>query len=135
MKELLFQIYQEQHEILLVVSLFYESNSFSVFDSAGLRDTKDVVEGAGIKNTLKEIKNTDLVVGVFECYNKSVIDKFKSLAGDNKFVCIQNKIDINIKKKDYFDCCVSAKTGEGFEVLKEIIINCFNSKVGKTRKV
>ena len=32
--------------------LFYESNVFSVFDSAGLRETKDVVEEAGIKNTL-----------------------------------------------------------------------------------
>ena len=113
--------------------LFYESNAFSVFDSAGLRDTKDVVEKAGIKNTLNEIKNTDLIVGVFESYNKSVIDEFKGLAGDNKFVCIQNKVDINIKKEDYFDCCVSAKTGEGFEVLKEIIIKSFNSKVGKKK--
>ena len=113
--------------------LFYESNVFSVFDSAGLRETKDVVEEAGIKNTLNEIKNTDLVVGVFECYSKSVIDEFKSLAGDNKFVCIQNKVDINIKKSDCFDCCVSAKTGEGFEVLKEIIVNCFNSKVDKKK--
>ena len=111
--------------------LFYESNTFSVFDSAGLRDTEDVIEEVGIKNTLNEIKNTDLVVAVFECYNKSVVDKFKSLAGDNNFVCIQNKIDINIKKEDCFDCCVSAKTGEGFEVLKEIIINCFNSKADK----
>ena len=113
--------------------LFYESNVFSVFDSAGLRETKDVVEEAGIKNTLNEIKNTDLVVGVFECYSKSVIDDFKSLAGDNKFVCIQNKVDINIKKDDCFDCCVSAKTGEGFEVLKEIIVNCFNSRVDKKK--
>ncbi len=113
--------------------LFYESNVFSVFDSAGLRETKDVVEETGIKNTLNEIKNTDLVVGVFECYSKSVIDEFKSLAGDNKFVCIQNKVDINIKKDDCFDCCVSAKTGEGFEVLKEIIVNCFNSKVDKKK--
>ena len=113
--------------------LFYESNVFSVFDSAGLRETKDVVEEAGIKITLNEIKNTDLIVGVFECYSKSVIDEFKSLAGDNKFVCIQNKVDINIKKDDCFDCCVSAKTGEGFEVLKEIIVNCFNSKVDKKK--
>ena len=113
--------------------LFYESNVFSVFDSAGLRETKDVVEEAGIKNTLNEIKNTDLVVGVFECYSKSVIDEFKSLAGDNKFVCIQNKVDINVKKDDCFDCCVSAKTGEGFEVLKEIIVNCFNSKDDKKK--
>jgi len=37
--------------------LFYESNSFSVFDSAGLRSTSDVVEEIGIKSTLKEIKS------------------------------------------------------------------------------
>ena len=51
--------------------LFYESNSFSVFDSAGLRDTDDFVEGVGIKNTLKEIKNADLIVGVFEFTTKT----------------------------------------------------------------
>ena len=74
-----------------------------------------------------------MTLGFFECYSKSVIDEFKSHAGDNKFVCIQNKVDINIKKDDCFDCCVSAKTGEGFEVLKEIIVNCFNSKVDKKK--
>ena len=118
---------------LISSELFYESSAFSVFDSAGLRDANDIVEKAGIKNTLNEIKNTDLIVGVFESYSKSVIDEFKSLAGDSKFVCIQNKVDINIKKEDRFDCCVSAKTGEGFEVLKEIIIKSFNSKVGKKK--
>ena len=74
-----------------------------------------------------------MVIGVFESYSKGVIDEFKSLVGDNKFVCIQNKVDINIKKEDCFDCCVSAKTGEGFEVLKEIIINSFNSNVVKKK--
>ncbi len=118
---------------LISSELFYESSAFSVFDSAGLRDANDIVEKAGIKNTLNEIKNTDLIVGVFESYSKSVIDEFKGLAGDSKFVCIQNKVDINIKKEDRFDCCVSAKTGEGFEVLKEIIIKSFNSKVGKKK--
>ena len=71
--------------------LFYESNSFSVFDSAGLRDTSDVVEGVGIKNTLNEIKSADLVVGVFESNDESMIKKFKSLAKKNKFVCVQTK--------------------------------------------
>ena len=113
--------------------LFYESNTFSVFDSAGLRNTKDSVEEAGIKNTLNEIKNTDLVVGVFECYKKSVIDEFKNLAEENKFVCIQNKVDVNAKEEDFFDCCVSAKTGEGFDILKEIIVNCFDSKADKKK--
>ena len=110
--------------------LFYESNSFSVFDSAGLRDTDDFIEGVGIKNTLKEIKNADLIVGIFEVYNKDMIDRFKKLSKGNRFVCIQNKIDINSKEESFFDCCVSAKTGDGFEGLKQIIVNFFNSGIG-----
>ena len=40
--------------------LFYESNTFSIYDSAGLRKTNDLVEEIGIKNTLKEIKSAGL---------------------------------------------------------------------------
>jgi len=113
--------------------LFYESNSFSVFDSAGLRDTSDVVEGVGIKNTLNEIKRADLVVGVFESNDESMIKKFKSLTEKNKFVCIQNKIDLNEKKVGSFDCYVSAKTGAGFEDLKKIITKSFDLGLGEEK--
>ena len=113
--------------------LFYESNSFSVFDSAGLRDTSDVIEGVGIKNTLSEIKTADLVVGVFESNDESMIKKFKSLADKNKFVCVQNKIDVNEKKVGFFDCYVSAKTGAGFEDLKKIIIKSFDLGLGEEK--
>ena len=107
--------------------LFYESNSFAVFDSAGLRDTDDFVEGVGIKKTLKEIKNADLIIGVFEAYDKDMINRFKNLSKSGGFVCVQNKTDINPKEEGVFDCCVSAKTGDGFDDLKQIIVNFFDS--------
>ena len=113
--------------------LFYESNSFSVFDSAGLRDTSDVVEGVGIKNTLNEIKSADLVIGVFEFNDESMINKFKSLAGKGKFVCVQNKIDVNERRVGFFDCFVSAKTGVGFEDLKKIITKSFDLGLGEEK--
>ena len=113
--------------------LFYESNSFSVFDSAGLRDTTDVVEGVGIKNTLNEIKSADLVIGVFEFNDESMINKFKSLTEKNKFVCVQNKIDVNEKKVGFFDCYVSAKTGVGFDDLKKIITKSFDLGLGEEK--
>ena len=105
--------------------LFYESNSFSVFDSAGLRSTSDVVEEIGIKSTLKEIKSADLVLGIFESYDKDVVSEFEVLCKKDKFVCVQNKIDKFSSEEVGFDCCVSAKTGEGFDLLKDIIINFF----------
>ena len=40
---------------------------------------------------------------------------------------------MNAKEEDFFDCCVSAKTGEGFDVLKEIIVSCFDSKADKKK--
>ena len=59
-----------------------------------------------------------------------MIDKFKNLSKGGGFICIQNKIDINSKKEGFFDCCVSAKTGDGFEDLKQIIVNFFDSSIG-----
>ena len=105
--------------------LFYESNSFSVFDSAGLRSTSDVVEEIGIKSTLKEIKSADLVLGIFESYDKNVVSEFGVLCEKDNFVCVQNKIDKFSIEEVGFDCCVSAKTGEGFDLLKDMIINFF----------
>ena len=44
---------------LVSSELFYESSVFSVFDSAGIRETDDVIEGAGIKVSLSQIQEAD----------------------------------------------------------------------------
>ncbi len=112
--------------------LFYESSSFSVFDSAGLRDTKDVVEKAGIELSLSEISKADLVVGIFEEGDIELIKKFKGLCVGVPFVSVQNKIDINpLFDNRVFDCFVSAKTGEGFDVLKNLIVSGFKKGIKK----
>ncbi len=110
---------------LISSELFYESSSFSVFDSAGIRDTKDRIEEAGIAASLSQINDADLVLMVFEDYDPAVLDRFKGLCGDKPFIKIQNKIDIN-KPNNNFDCCVSAKSGAGFDVLKSLIISAFD---------
>ena len=42
-----------------------------------------------------------------------------------KFISIQNKIDVQSPDKQFFDCCISAKTGEGFDVLIKLINESF----------
>ena len=42
---------------------------------------------------------------------------------------VQNKIDLDDCDDIVFDCCVSAKTGEGFGQLKSLIEGCFNGGV------
>ena len=110
---------------LISSELFYEASSFSVFDSAGIRDTKDRIEEAGIAASLSQINDADLVLMVFEDYDLAALDRFKGLCGDKPFINIQNKIDIN-KPNNNFDCCVSAKSGAGFDVLKSLIVSAFD---------
>ena len=105
--------------------LFYESAAFSIFDSAGIRETKDIVERAGIELSISEIGEADLVIGVFEKKDIDLVKQFKDLCDGVSFVSIQNKIDINVSDVVFFDSCVSAKTGEGFDSLKGLIASCF----------
>ena len=111
--------------------LFYESNVFSIQDSAGIRETDNKIEGAGIDLSLSQIKSADLVIGVFDLFDKTLIKNFKDLAKNTSFISVQNKTDINKKNLDYFDCCVSAKTGDGFDDLKKIILSSFNKGAKK----
>ncbi len=111
--------------------LFYESAVFSIFDSAGLRETKDVVERAGMELSMSEIGEADLVVGVFEEKDTGLVNWFKGLCVDTSFISVQNKIDINVPDAVFFDCCVSAKTGAGFDSLKDLIASCFKRGLKK----
>ena len=116
---------------LIGSELFYESSVFSIKDSAGIRKTNDVVENVGIGLSLSEIENSDLVIGVFEGSGKSLVKNFRDLAKDTFFISVQNKIDIHSSEKDFFDCCVSAKTGGGFDRLKDLILSFFDKSSKK----
>ena len=84
--------------------LFYESSVFSIQDSAGIRETDNKIEGVGIDLSLSQIKSADLVIGVFDLFDKALIKNFKDLAKNTSFVAVQNKTDINEKNFKYFDC-------------------------------
>ena len=115
--------------------LFFESNVFNVVDTAGVRETFDAIEKRGIDISISEIKNSDLVLGVFEGGDIHSVDFFKKLCGEKKFISIQNKIDVNLANNSGFDCCVSAKTGVGFDVLIKMINDNFKpSSMKKNHK-
>ena len=110
---------------LVESEMFYQSSSFRVVDSAGIRKTDDLVEKAGINNTVAEINQADLIICVFESFDKDEMNYFKNLCGDKSVLCVQNKID-SLEKESFFDCCVSAKSGEGFDNLKKLISSLLN---------
>ena len=114
---------------LIDSELFYNDLSFSLYDTAGLRDTDDVIEEAGIEKSKEEIKNSDLVVGVFDQASKNKLSVFKKLVGDRPYIGVFNKTDLGGDSVEGFDCSVSAKTGDGIGELKKMISKYFEVNV------
>jgi tRNA modification GTPase len=79
---------------------------------------------------LENLDSADLVIGVFDSDEGSILDKFSELAKEKKYLKIYNKTDLgNVVKEGVFDCMVSAKSGEGFDELKKLISKTFKSSV------
>ena len=115
---------------LIESEVFYNDLSFSVIDSAGIRKTSDEIESRGIDFTIDSIKNSDVVIGVFENDDLSVLDSLSDALRGKVFISVLNKTDLGKLIKGVFDCHVSAKTGEGFGGLKEVITKNLGGLVG-----
>ena len=90
-------------------------------DSAGVRDTDDFIEGAGINISYDEIKKSDLVILVFDEETKDSVSFFQELLGKQKHLLVYNKIDASDKRPSEFDLFVSAKEMDGLGDLRKVL--------------
>ena len=90
-------------------------------DSAGVRDTEDLIEGAGINISFSEIKNSDLVILVFDSETKDSVSFFKDLLGENECLLVYNKIDLSDERPEGFDLFVSAIKMDGLYDLRKLL--------------
>ncbi len=103
-----------------------------IIDTAGIRESHDLVESEGIKRTLRAVEEAELVLLLLDMSREvdsldgEIIDRI----GNKKMIVVLNKKDIKseffkipeqIKDKPKVE--ISALTGEGIEELKEIIFN------------
>ena len=104
-------------------------------DTAGVRETEDVVESIGVDRAVKRLQNAELVLAVFDGsreLNEADL-KLIELCKDKKVIGIVNKIDLdkNYLKKEMSKkfaklIFISAKTGEG----KEELVNAIEELLG-----
>jgi tRNA modification GTPase len=84
-------------------------------DTAGIRETDDVIESIGIERTKSEIENADIVVRVYTPENVSLSD-----CKENEIVVINKSDVVTIS-----DCAnaiyTSAKTGDGMDKLMGVL--------------
>ena len=98
-----------------------------IIDTAGLRESTDVVEQEGIKRTRNMIEQADRVLVIIDrshdaVENQSMLDE---LPKNIPVTRIHNKIDLDGQKATIIDTDsgteinLSAKTGEGLELLRD----------------
>ena len=90
-------------------------------DSAGVRRTEDLIEGAGINISIDEIKKSDLVILVFDEETKGSVSFFQELLGEQKHLLVYNKIDVSDERPLGFDLFVSAKELSGLGGLRKVL--------------
>ena len=108
----------------------YDGLLFKLIDTAGLRDTEDVIEAEGVKRSQKAFEEADLAVYLkdlsrpFSAEEREDIANFQKKAGETPFVLIGTKKDIALDVEDErldYDLKISALEGEKIEDLKKLM--------------
>ena len=106
-----------------------------LFDTAGLRQTDDVVEKIGIDRAHKALEEAELVLAVFDG-SVAPDEEDRALAEslthtESTVIAVINKSDLGIKEQAFYTehfehtVTLSAKAGEGTEELSRLVESCF----------
>ncbi len=110
---------------LLEEELYLGQLHFRLTDTAGIRETEEIIEKEGIRRSYLAMRDADLILLVLDA-SQPLCAETKSLiaaAPEHKRVLIWNKIDLLDENGSLFTEGVplSAKTGEGLDALKAAI--------------
>ena len=95
---------------------------YTLSDTAGQRETGDVVEAIGVKRAEDAMKQADVVLMVLDGAAEPDEEDMRLLAGrDGRYIIVRNKNDLAAAAESGEGIAVSAKTGEGMEALKRAI--------------
>ncbi len=88
------------------------------FDTAGLRESDDLVEVEGIRRARVAIEQADMILSLNEIDSPALQNHEFSHAN---VLTVGTKLDAHAPSDD-FDLCISTKTGDGLELLRETIL-------------
>ena len=86
----------------------YEGLLFKLIDTAGLRDTEDIIEAEGVKRSQKAFEQADLVVYLkdlsipMDLAERKEIAGFQKRAAQTPFLLVGTKLDLNQSAPDSF---------------------------------
>ena len=111
-----------------------------LFDTAGVHDTRDVVESMGIERTKAALQNADLVLMLIDGAQKTLSEEDRRLlamTGESNRIVAVNKTDLLPEERLLKETealagaflLISAKSGEGTEALRQQI---YDQVMGKS---
>ena len=114
---------------VLEESYIYKTIKFNLIDTAGIRESEDIIEKIGIERALDNLKTADIILFIIDS-STALEEKYKNLLytlKDKKVLVCFNKIDLKNDNiifndgilKDFETIEISAKDNKGIEELKE----------------
>ena len=103
-----------------------------VIDTAGLRESEDVIEQEGVKRAWKEIEKCDRLLYVIDSQTEEYLpeDIYKQIPKATGISVVLNKTDLSgeqnriVEKDNYTEIYLSASSGEGIELLRQHLKQC-----------
>ena len=105
---------------LIDSEMFFNSVNMELVDSAGVRETDDLIESRGVAISQSEINESHLILVILDHHTEPYLEDFKQRLSDKNYLLVFNKSDERSPVESY-DCVVSAKSGEGVGDLKNVI--------------
>jgi tRNA modification GTPase len=116
----------------------------NISDTAGIRETDDIIEKIGVEKSLKKLDEVDLVIYILNAEEKTEKDDLELISKIQnkgiKIIVLINKMDkvqktifdTFLKELEQIDTKmimpISVNSGEGIEELKKLIVNIFNKE-------
>ena len=115
-----------------------EGVPLKIIDTAGIRDTEDLVEKIGVNKAIKLIDESDLVIAIFDSSKKLEEEDYKilDLIKNKKCIILLNKCDLSQESSETINYIsklnknvlkTSMKTKDGIKELYKCISDMFNN--------
>ena len=114
---------------------------FRFIDTAGIRDTTDIIESMGVSRTFEKIKQSAIVIYLFDVHQvtskelSGIIEEVKKHINKAQLVIVANKIDkedIDYTRKEFSGfkdvILISAKEKQNIEELKTRLVTLFDNR-------
>ena len=97
---------------------------FRMFDTAGIRKSKNEIEKEGVTRSREAVKNSDLILfvgDVEQLFSEELYSELQELNKQENILRVLNKIDLKETNNVKSDVKLSAKTGEGISNLLNLL--------------